>query len=356
MNQPITIIGGGLSGLALGCYLQKNGVSVTIIEPGRYPRHKVCGEFICGVKPQTLTELGILDLLENAQSVKNIQWHISNKKVLDKTLPSPGIGISRFLLDDQLHKRFRSLGGTIQQQRVDKSTYLRDQPEGHIWACGKEKQGKGKDNLRWLGMKLHVSGLDLQGLEMHTGGSSVKGGYIGLSPIEDDKVNVCALVEVNKTVAGKGEEKLQGYLHSLGLNTLANRLKSAETIAGSFSAVAGFSLGHQNILADTKQHLLPIGDAALVIPPFTGNGMSIALESALLAGQTLLPYCKGETDNSWDDTVETYLQALHKKFCKRLFTARTIHPFFFHPFGRSVLSTLAKSKLIPFRTLFRLLR
>lgn len=356
MKRPITIIGGGLSGLALGCYLQKNGITVTIIEPGKYPRHKVCGEFICGVKTETLEELGILDLFKNAQSVNNIQWHIADKKIFDKTLPLPGIGISRFLLDDELQKRFRSLGGNIQQQRVDKPTYLRDQPKEHVWACGKEKQGKGNDSLRWLGMKLHVSGLELHGLEMHTGGSSVKGGYIGLSPIEDGKVNVCALFEVNKSVTGKGQEKLQNYLIALGLNTLAQRLNTAEIVTGSFSAVAGFSLGHQSILVASEQRLLPIGDAAIVIPPFTGNGMSIALESSLLAGHALLPYCNGNTTNDWDKVLKSYLHALNKKFRRRLFTARIIHPFFFNKTGQWLLSTLAKLKLIPFRTLFRLLR
>ncbi len=35
MKRSITIIGGGLSGLALGCYLRKHGVSVTIIPENR---------------------------------------------------------------------------------------------------------------------------------------------------------------------------------------------------------------------------------------------------------------------------------------------------------------------------------
>lgn len=355
MKRPITIIGGGLSGLALGCYLRRHHIDVTIIEQGKYPRHKVCGEFICGVENKTLKELGIVDLFEQAEVVETIQWHIANKKILDNKLPHHGTGVSRYLLDNLLQKRFRNLGGIVQNERVDKSIYLKNQPEGIVWACGKEKHGKGNDTLRWLGMKLHVTGLDIQGLEMHTGCTSSKGGYIGLSPIENDKVNVCGLFEVNKSVGGKGLEKLRAYLLSLGLNTLALRLDNATVVEESFSAVAGFSMGHQNILAEDQQRLLPIGDAALLIPPFTGNGMSIALESALLAGQSLLSYCKDD-EAEWDTVQKTYLHKLRKKFRKRLTVARFIHPFFFRRSGRWILSTLAKFHLIPFRSLFRLLR
>ncbi|MDB6025304.1 MAG: putative electron transfer oxidoreductase, partial [Verrucomicrobiales bacterium] len=44
--RPITIVGGGLSGLTLGIALRQRGIPTTIWEAGRYPRHKVCGEFI----------------------------------------------------------------------------------------------------------------------------------------------------------------------------------------------------------------------------------------------------------------------------------------------------------------------
>ncbi len=356
MKRPITIIGGGLSGLALGCYLQKNGVNVTIIEQGKYPRHKVCGEFICGVSDATLDGLGILELFEDAESVRSIKWHIADKKILDKKLPHHGTGLSRFLLDDELQKLFRDLGGTIQQERVDKSEYLNGPAEGIVWACGKEKHGKGNDAQRWLGMKMHVTGMDIEGLEMHTGGSSVKGGYVGLSPIENGRVNLCGLFEVNKTVTGKGADRIHGYLLSMGLEKLANRLETATIDQESFSAVAGFSMGPQKILNDDQQRILPIGDAAILIPPFTGNGMSIALESAHLAGQCLLPYCLNEKDGDWDKVLKTYLCLMRKKFRKRLIAAKFIHPFFFHPMGKWSLSSLAKCKLIPFRGLFYLLR
>ncbi len=356
MKRPITIIGGGLSGLALGCYLRKHQVKVTIIEQREYPRHKVCGEFICGVRDEILEELGISPLFEQAISVKKISWYIAEKKVLDKKLPLAGRGISRYFLDDALQNLFTDLGGEILQKRIDKSSYLESQREGVVWACGKENRGKGKDALRWLGMKVHLKGMNISELEMHTGVRSKHGGYVGLAPVENGMVNLCGLFEVNKEIPGKGAEKIHGYLMAMGLEKLATRIQSTTMDSDSFSAVAGFSMGTQTILGNMQEGVFQIGDAAILIPPFTGNGMSMALESALLAGKNLLPYCRAEYDISWDKVQKTYLHQLRKTFQRRLTVAKCIHPFFFHHRGKIILAALARLNLIPFRSLFYLLR
>jgi len=356
MKRSITIIGGGLSGLALGCFLRKYEIPVTIIEQGDYPRHKVCGEFICGVSHETLAALGIDALFQDAEKIETLEWFMHEDKVLDKTLPLHGMGISRFLLDDRLQRQFQETGGIIKQERIQKSTFLETHREDIVWAFGKEKRGKGKDKTRWLGMKMHVSGLDIQGLEMHTGGRANNGGYIGLAPIEHDKVNVCGLFEVNKSVQGKGEENFCAYLRSMQLDRLADRIEQASIDPASFSAVAGFSMGHQRVFSAEKQNIFAIGDAALLIPPFTGNGMSIALESALLAGECLLPYCQGHGEHHWVEVLEDYQTQLKKKFRKRLMMAKCMHPFFFHHTGKWILANMAKHKLIPFQTLFHTLR
>ncbi len=357
MNRPLTIIGGGLSGLALGCYLQKHGIPVTIIEQSKYPRHKVCGEFICGVSKETLSLLGIEQCFSKAQTVSNIQWHIGNRQILNKTLPLAGTGISRHLLDDLLQQHFRSIGGEIRHQRAEKPDPSKENTN-IISACGKEKHGQGNDARRWLGLKFHVTDLEIEGLEMHTGASSHKGGYLGMSPIEDNKINVCGLFEVNKDIKGKGADTLPLYLHSLGLDQLAERIEQATILTDSFSAVAGFSMGQQRVLTQSSPSTFPIGDAAILIPPFTGNGMSMALESAHLAGKHLLPYLqnKGNSNQSWDELVNTYLQQTQKKFRRRMIASKCMHPFFFHPTGRSILSGLSRTHLIPFRSLFYLLR
>ena len=57
--HPITIVGGGLAGLTLGVALRQRDVPVTLYEAGSYPRHRVCGEFICGRGIDVLHTLGL---------------------------------------------------------------------------------------------------------------------------------------------------------------------------------------------------------------------------------------------------------------------------------------------------------
>ena len=67
--KPITIIGGGLAGLALGIGLRLRGIPVTVYEATHYPRHRVCGEFISGRGQQVLRELGLEDVLREAGAI-----------------------------------------------------------------------------------------------------------------------------------------------------------------------------------------------------------------------------------------------------------------------------------------------
>src|SRR5579863_1202127 len=106
MKLPIEIIGGGLSGLALGAALRRADVPVTIFEAGDYPRHRVCGEFITGLDPATVARLGIGEHLSDARPHRTVTYFLRGRPLRPYALPAPALGISRHALDSRLARAF----------------------------------------------------------------------------------------------------------------------------------------------------------------------------------------------------------------------------------------------------------
>ncbi len=360
--KEITIVGGGLAGLSLGVCLRKQGIPVRLLESGGYPRHRVCGEFIAGVSEETLEYLGIDSFLADAERHDQMSWWMGDACVLSEQTPSVALGISRYLLDQRLAEEFVSLGGELE---LKVSVKLSDaNQEGWVWAAGKNKSAT-RSNNTWIGLKIHaldVKAEDLRGLAMHSGQKGKKNGYLGLCPIENDRVNCCGLFEVQsditpslamqrwgKLTSSKKVAMLMSYAEACGMTAFLDWLKIHDFDDDSFSAIAGFNLGAQSV-----DHPFCIGDAAYLIPPFTGNGMSMALESSRIAAVALGRFSIGECD--WYEAVRNNSLAAKKFFTKRTTIAKMLHPLFFHPVGQMALKSVASSGFPSFQFLFKLLR
>lgn len=332
MKNPITIAGGGLAGLSLGIALQSRGVSVTLHEASTYPRHRVCGEFISGVRDETLETLGIRDCLNEATHLLSASWNDPVGRLAE--MQAPGRGISRWKLDADLQKQFLSLGGRL-------FTNSRVAPgRGVIWAAGRPRRSSS-----WLGLKCHARNLPLtHDLEMFT----APGGYIGLARIEDGKVNICGLFQRRSLSGAKGSALLLSMLRDSLLNELVDRLEAADIDESSFCGVAAFQTGHQ------EGPEFCIGDAASMIPPFTGNGMSMAFESAECALQPAMDYATGR--QSWQEAAAASTASQARRFNRRLAVAGALHRILLNPLGLGLASALARRKCLPFQTLLRLVR
>lgn len=336
--KSITIAGGGLAGLALGIALRREGVPVILHEALRYPRHRVCGEFISGVQDEILHRLGIADLLAPAQRPQEVQWWSGDRSLGAFHLPEAAYALSRYWLDEKLCERLRAMGGEV----CEDSRVTAHAEPGTVWAAGR-RPSKGE----WIGLKAHVRDVELTaGLEMHLGTQ----GYVGLAAIEDGWINVCGLFRVQQGVQAKPTQLLLAYMEQTGLDALAQRLQQAHWRADSFSAVAGFRLGEQAPL----DGVATIGDAQSIIPPFTGNGMSMALEAAALAVEPLCRYAQQQQD--WDATLRVIQQSAHKAFHRRLSLASSCQHLLLAPWFRRPLEILAQQQLLPFRSLFSLTR
>lgn len=333
MSKTITISGGGLTGLSLAIALRKHGVAVALHEAGSYPRHRVCGEFISGVSRETLETLGIADSLADAQHHRHVAWFSGNDHLRDNLLPEHALAISRHLLDDRLQQTATALG--VDLHTGSRRKMIPHAP-GEIWTAGR-KPAKGG----WIGLKAHVRSISPQAqLEMHGGPR----GYLGVTPVEDGWHNVCGLFRIDKSIDARHEDLLPAYLSENGNTELAHRIAAAEWREGSFTAVAGFVLGLQS----PTPGVLSLGDSHSIIPPFTGNGMTMAFQSAETALPHLIAYASGS--RTWSEAREAIQIQLTKRFGKRLTSAKLLHPLLFHRAARMLL------KHTPLRPILSLIR
>jgi len=60
-NQPVVIAGAGPAGTSLAIRLARLGLPVTLVERYKFPRQKLCGEFISPECLLHFDELGVLD-------------------------------------------------------------------------------------------------------------------------------------------------------------------------------------------------------------------------------------------------------------------------------------------------------
>jgi flavin-dependent dehydrogenase len=334
----VEIIGGGLAGLSLGIALRRSGVAVTLYEAGNYPRHRVCGEFIAGLEQETIDRLGISSELSGALRHGEVAWSIGERQPHFQRLPSPALALSRHDLDARLADTFVRIGGEL---RTDSRRSDATNVPGRVFATGRRREPE----ARWIGLKAHFSQIDLtRNLEMHLGEHC----YVGLARIAIDRVNVCGLFR-RRPIRGHGAALLLEYLRAAGLRSLAARLAGASVDGESFCAVAalGFDRGVK------RSEGIWLGDAGAMIPPFTGNGMAMAFQSAEIALPALLAYARGESE--WPEICRVTGNALRERFRVRLASAGALHPFLLRPRRQRWFAALGRTRLLPFTSIYHAL-
>ncbi len=330
--RPVTIVGGGLAGLTLGIALRQRNVPVVLWEADRYPRHRVCGEFISGRGRQTLVVLGLEKLLRDsgACEARTSCFHARSTTGPIRTLPEPALCISRFALDATLASEFRTLGGELREgERYSASAAN----EGVVRATGRRPQTQAA-HWRWFGIKTHARNVKLESdLEMHL----LPNGYVGICRLADGIVNVCGLFRRNgeSDTTVSRTQLLRGEVGT----ALNHRLANAEFLPETTLAVGGLNLRPE---LGTANDECRIGDALTMIPPFTGNGMSMAFESAELARDPLEQWSRGQA--TWLDTRNQIARRCDLAFRRRLQWAGRLHALmFFRPLQSALAAWLPRS-------------
>ena len=340
MPEPITIVGGGLAGLTLGIGLRQHEVPVTICEAGHYPRHRVCGEFISGDGQRSLDRLGLLAGVRaaGALAANQAMFFSGPSRMAGGSLPETALSLSRHFLDAWLAREFVRLGGDLRTG----SRWTSGFTPGVVRAGGRRATAV-TEGWRLFGLKIHARGVTLDAdLEMHF----IPDGYVGLCRLPDGEVNLCGLFRSATTVpdlAQRWREWLGGPADSV----LRSRLANARFDEDSFCSVAGLCLRPQRATERTE---CSVGDALTMIPPVTGNGMSMAFESAELAIEPLARFSRGEL--SWPEAQATIARACDQRFTSRLRWAAAVQRALFQPLTRAALLRAAGKSAWLWRTLF----
>jgi flavin-dependent dehydrogenase len=210
-------LGGGLAGLTAAIHLSKLGIQVSVIEKNSYPKHKVCGEYISNeVLPYFEWLVTGMEKLQPT-SINKLEFSTQNGNSITANLPLGGFGISRFALDFHLYNLALSMGCVFIHETVENVIFEEDEFEVStsvgsrftskivLGAFGKRSNIDVKLNRNfiqeksyWLAVKSHYKGdfpNDLVGLH------NFKGGYCGVSKVENNAISISNHGRFEKTVS-----------------------------------------------------------------------------------------------------------------------------------------------------------
>ncbi|ALM50518.1 FAD-dependent oxidoreductase [Flavobacterium psychrophilum] len=333
-SPDVIIIGGGLAGLASAIHLSKKGLTVTVMEKSAYPRHKVCGEYISNEILPYLKWLGAdIPKLQPA-NITNFILTAGEGRMAKAQLPLGGFGLSRYVLEEYLCQIAVTNGCTLLQETVNTISFNNElftvtssnqvlSAKIVLGAYGKRSnidQVLSRDFIRktspWLAVKAHYSGnFPDDVVALH----NFKGGYCGVSKVENNILNICYLADYSTFKKYKNIDDYQ--------RNVLYKNKYLKAVFESSTILFDKPLTISQISFDSKlpveNHMLMIGDTAGLIHPLCGNGMAMALHSAKIASGLVLEYYSGSIASR--QLLETkYSQQWKKHFAGRLFMGRTL--------------------------------
>jgi flavin-dependent dehydrogenase len=325
----VVIIGGGLAGLSAAIHLRKHHFKVLIIEKNEYPKHKVCGEYISNEVLPYLDYLGIKVFELGAKKISKFELSTPKNKFIKAKLPLGGFGISRYTLDNALFLKSIQDGAVTvhdtvvdvqfsgEEFKIETKSNILFLSKIVIGAYGKRTALDVKLNRNFikkkspfLAVKIHVKGnFPEDVVALH----NFKGGYCGVSKVEDDSINLCYITDFE---AFKKFKDIDEFQQKVVFKNLF--LKSVfENSIQVFDAPLTISQISFESKSPVQDHIIMCGDSAGMIHPLCGNGMSMALRSAQLASDLIIDYLDKKIE-SREQLEKAYTSSWNKTFKSRL--------------------------------------
>ncbi len=314
----VAIAGAGPAGTSAAIQLASRGARVLLIEEKKFPRAKLCGEFISPECLAHFKRLGVMDQMSAAGGVSLSETIFYSRRGHSLAVPSewfkPGanaLGLSRSEMDHQLLARAKNVGVAVSEEahatlvldgkkvcgiRAKSGGVTRDyEALITIDATGRTRalarhldrpRANRRKNIRPLvAFKAH-----LENTRVAEGVCEIyfyERGYGGLSGVEGGASNLCFIV------AAKDVRRYDSDPEAVLREIVMKNSRAAYTLGEAralspWLSVSLESFGRRTLVP--ARGLITVGDAAAFIDPFTGSGMLMALESGQVAAEAITPH------------------------------------------------------------------
>jgi flavin-dependent dehydrogenase len=346
-DYDVIIAGGGPAGSSAAIHLALRGARVLLAEQKKFPRPKLCGEFI---SPECITQferLGVSDRMLASGPSPITETVFYSQAGASVSVPSDwfrkggvALGLSRAEMDERLLRRAAEVGVDVREETsvtslnfendrvagVTLKTHNSEEPVSApitIDATGRsrmlarmtEKSGAMRSQQRELvAFKAHLrnTGVANGACEIYF----YRGGYGGLSSIENGLSNLCFIVNARDV------RECQSNVDRVVREIVCRNQRASQTLveAAPDSDWLAVSLeGFGRHTPTPVKGLLTIGDAASFIDPFAGSGMLMAFESGELVANTIAPQLSElESHLMLRQLSEQYRAAYERQFNSRL--------------------------------------
>lgn len=347
------IVGGGPAGSSAAIHLAIGGARVLLAEQKKFPRAKLCGEFISPECLDHFERLGVAEQINSANGVDLTETVFYARNGRGVSIPSTwfaggrvaALGLSRAEMDARLLSRAREVGVEVREETQVTNLVIEEgrvrgvllktgdrdiQTERsqvtidgtgrgrslarRVEKCEQNNAAKRRRPTQFVAFKAHLDGA--RGTPGHCEIYVYGGGYGGLNSIENGLSNFCFIASA-RDVRKYGGDAERVMREVVGRNQRAAHVLANARNVSPWMAVALDGFGRRSLVP--SDGLLAIGDAASFIDPFTGSGMLMALESGELAAASVTQHLPGLRQNgSFYSLAGHYGAAYNKRFAARL--------------------------------------
>jgi menaquinone-9 beta-reductase len=318
LDAEVIVVGGGPAGAATAWALAREGVDVLVLDRAKFPRDKICAEYLSPQASRILSDMNVLEEIERTNPghlvgmrIRAPNGHIANGEFAAnhgfRGFRDKGLAVRRTILDEIVLRGARTAGARVEESMrvtdLAKNDSARVTGVNALAADGQRRTLRaryvvGADGLRsvvarrlglvrtsrvWprrIALVSHyrkVQGVTDMG-EMHVDHD----GYFGIVDVGGGQVNVAVVVPMSRArEIGDGKtEFLERWI--------ASRPHLAERFVGAVRTTPVRATGP---FATSSRHAWSpgaalVGDAADFFDPFTGEG----IYAALRGGELLAPY------------------------------------------------------------------